>query len=104
MEYAIVDIETTGGNARGSRITEIAIIIHNGEEIIERYETLVNPQKDIPLPIFALTGINNDLVKDAPIFDDISEKVHQLLTDRIFLAHNVNFDYSFVHHELNEAT
>ena len=103
MEYAIVDIETTGGNARGSRITEIAIIIHNGEEIIERYETLVNPQKDIPLPIFALTGINNDLVKNAPIFDDISEKVHQLLTDRIFVAHNVNFDYSFVHHQLNEA-
>lgn len=103
MEYAIVDIETTGGNARGSRITEIAIIIHNGEEIIERYETLVNPQKEIPLPIFALTGINNDLVKDAPIFDDISEKVLQLLTDRIFVAHNVNFDYSFVHHQLNEA-
>ena len=103
MEYAIVDIETTGGNARGSRITEIAIIIHNGQEVIERYETLVNPQKDIPLPIFALTGINNDLVKNAPIFDDISEKVLQLLTDRVFVAHNVNFDYSFVHHQLNEA-
>jgi DNA polymerase-3 subunit epsilon len=103
MEYAIVDIETTGGNARGSRITEIAIIIHNGEEIIERYETLVNPQREIPLPIFALTGINNELVKDAPIFDDISEKVLQLLTDRVFVAHNVNFDYSFVHHQLNEA-
>ncbi|MFE3868949.1 exonuclease domain-containing protein [Flavobacterium sp. LS2P90] len=103
MEYAIVDIETTGGNARGSRITEIAIVIHNGEEVIERYETLVNPQKDIPLPIFALTGINNELVKDAPIFDDISERVLQLLTDRVFVAHNVNFDYSFVHHQLNEA-
>ena len=103
MEYAIVDIETTGGNARGSRITEIAIVIHNGEEVIERYETLVNPQKDIPLPIFALTGINNELVKDAPIFDDISEKVLQLLTNRVFVAHNVNFDYSFVHHQLHEA-
>lgn len=103
MEYAIVDIETTGGNARGSRITEIAIVIHNGTDIIERYETLVNPQKDIPLPIFALTGINNELVKDAPIFDAISEKVLEMLTDRVFVAHNVNFDYSFVHHQLNEA-
>lgn len=102
-EYAIVDIETTGGNARGSRITEIAIVIHNGTEIIDRYETLVNPQKDIPLPIFALTGINNELVKDAPIFDAISEKVLDMLTDRVFVAHNVNFDYSFVHHQLNEA-
>ena len=102
-EYAIVDIETTGGNARGSRITEIAIIIHNGTEIIERYETLVNPEIDIPLPIFALTGINNDLVKDAPIFDAVAEKVFQLLTDRVFVAHNVNFDYSFVHHQLHQA-
>jgi DNA polymerase-3 subunit epsilon len=102
-EYAIVDIETTGGNAGGSRITEIAIIIHDGTVVTDRWETLVNPQKDIPLPIFALTGINNEMVRDAPIFDDISEKVLELLTDRIFVAHNVNFDYSFVRHQLEEA-
>lgn len=102
-EYAIVDIETTGGNASGSRITEIAIIIHDGMHVIDRFETLVNPQKDIPLPIFALTGINNEMVRDAPIFDDISERVLELLTDRIFVAHNVNFDYSFVRHQLEQA-
>ena len=55
-EYAIVDIETTGGNASGSCITEIAIVIHDGKKVMERFETLVNPQKEIPLPIFALTG------------------------------------------------
>lgn len=103
QEYAIVDIETTGGNASGSRITEIAIIIHNGTSVIERWETLVNPEKEIPLPIFALTGINNEMVRDAPIFDDIAEKVAQMLTDRIFVAHNVNFDYSFVRHQLEES-
>lgn len=103
QEYAIVDIETTGGNATHSRITEIAIIIHNGTKVIERWETLVNPQKDIPAPIFALTGINNEMVRDAPIFDDISEKVLEMLTNRIFVAHNVNFDYSFVHHQLKES-
>ncbi|WP_269236181.1 exonuclease domain-containing protein [Flavobacterium flavigenum] len=102
-EYAIVDIETTGGNASGSRITEIAIIIHNGKSIIDRFETLVNPQKEIPAPIFALTGINNEMVRNAPIFDDISEKVFELLTDRIFVAHNVNFDYTFVRHELEKS-
>lgn len=102
-EYAIVDIETTGGNARGSRITEIAIIIHDGENVIERYETLVNPQKEIPIPIFALTGINNDMVKNAPIFDDIAHVVFNMLVDRVFVAHNVNFDYSFVRHQLEEA-
>lgn len=100
QEYAIVDIETTGGNASGSRITEIAIIIHNGTSVIDRWETLVNPEKEIPLPIFALTGINNEMVRDAPVFNDIAEKVAQMLTDRIFVAHNVNFDYSFVHHQL----
>jgi DNA polymerase-3 subunit epsilon len=103
QEYAIVDIETTGGNASGSRITEIAIIIHDGATIIDRWESLVNPQKDIPLAIFALTGINNDTVRNAPIFDDISDKVLEMLTDRIFVAHNVNFDYSFVRHELERS-
>lgn len=103
QEYAIVDIETTGGNAGGSRITEIAIIIHDGTDVIDRFETLVNPQKEIPIPIFALTGINNEMVRDAPIFDDISEKVLEMLTGRIFVAHNVNFDYSFVRHQLEES-
>ena len=102
-EYAIVDIETTGGNASGSCITEIAIIIHDGTNVIDRFETLVNPQKEIPVPIFALTGINNEMVRDAPIFDDIAEKVLEMLTDRVFVAHNVNFDYSFVRHELEKA-
>ncbi len=103
VEYAIVDIETTGGNAGGSRITEIAIIIHDGVNIIDRFETLVNPEKDIPPPIFALTGITNEMVRDAPVFDQIAEKVFGLLTGRIFVAHSVNFDYSFVRHELEKA-
>ena len=103
QEYAIVDIETTGSNASGSRITEIAIIIHDGTNIIDRWETLVNPEREIPLAIFSLTGINNEMVRDAPIFDDISEKVLEMLTDRIFVAHNVNFDYSFVRHQLEES-
>jgi DNA polymerase-3 subunit epsilon len=102
-QYAIVDIETTGGNASGSSITEIAIIIHDGTTIIDRFETLVNPQKEIPLAIFALTGITNEMVRHAPTFDEISEKVLELLTDRIFVAHNVNFDYSFVRHQLENA-
>ncbi len=103
MEYAIVDIETTGGNASGSRITEIAIIIHNGTNVIDRWETLINPQKEIPLPIFALTGINNEMVHYAPVFDDVAPKIAQMLTGRIFVAHNVNFDYSFVRHQLEES-
>lgn len=101
--YAIVDIETTGGNASGSRITEIAIIIHDGRSIVSQWETLVNPEQDIPLPIFALTGINNELVADAPVFDAIAGNVFALLEGKVFVAHNVNFDYSFVKHQLLQA-
>lgn len=103
QEFAIVDIETTGGNASGSRITEIAILIHDGKKVIHRWETLINPQQEIPAPIFALTGINNEMVRHAPTFDEISEQVLELLNDRIFVAHNVNFDYSFVRHELEKS-
>lgn len=103
QEYAIVDIETTGGNASHSRITEIAIVIHDGEKVIDRWESLINPQKDIPPAIFALTGITNEMVAKAPTFDLLSDHILELLSDRIFVAHNVNFDYSFVRHELEAA-
>ena len=81
----------------------MAVIVHDGLKVIDRWETLVNPQMDIPLAIFALTGINNELVKDAPIFDDVAEKLYELLNGRIFVAHNVNFDYSFIRHQLEES-
>lgn len=100
MEYAIVDIETTGGNAAGSNITEIAIRIHNGASVIQSYETLVHPGKEIPPAIFALTGIDNEMVRDAPRFEEVAATIFQLLEGRVFVAHNVNFDYSFVRHQL----
>jgi DNA polymerase-3 subunit epsilon len=98
--YAIVDIETTGGHASANGITEIAICIHNGKKVVERYSTLVNPGRDIPIYISALTGITNEMVKDAPPFADVAHDIYHLLHNNIFVAHNVNFDYSFVRHYL----
>ncbi|HMR19503.1 MAG TPA: exonuclease domain-containing protein [Sphingobacterium sp.] len=103
MEYAIVDIETTGSYAGANSITEIAIILHNGRHIIDKFQTLVNPGTPIPFHIQALTGINNNMVEDAPAFDRIAEKVYEMLHKRIFVAHNVNFDYSFIVQELKSA-
>jgi len=103
MFYAVVDIETTGGFASGSGITEIAILIHDGNAVIERYETLINPQRPIPLSIQVLTGINDQMVADAPLFSDVAARIHQLLSGCVFVAHNVNFDYSFVKHHLSLA-
>lgn len=100
MLYAVVDIETTGGYAASHGITEIAIVIHDGIEVIERYETLVNPNQHIPIYIQALTGINEEMVANAPDFREIAEQIYKLLHDKVFVAHNVNFDYSFVHHHL----
>lgn len=96
MEYAIVDIETTGGTAKNCGITEIAILIHDGEKIIEEFETLINPKQDIPGYITGLTGIDNSMVQDAPTFEEVGEKLWGLLQGRVFVAHSVNFDYGFV--------
>ncbi|MBK8710378.1 MAG: GIY-YIG nuclease family protein [Niastella sp.] len=98
--YAIVDIETTGGYAASHGITEIAIFIHDGEQVIESYNTLINPQQQIPLHITTLTGISNEMVQEAPLFEDVADEIYNLLHDKIFVAHSVNFDYSFVLHQL----
>src|SRR5690554_2006735 len=102
-EYAIVDIETTGGNAQNSRITEIAIFIHNGEQLINQWQTLINPEIHIPAYITALTGIDNQTVQNAPTFLQVAPQIYELLYDKIFVAHHVNFDYSFVKHQLQQS-
>ncbi|WP_419800811.1 exonuclease domain-containing protein [Mucilaginibacter sp.] len=101
--YAIVDIETTGGHASANGITDIAIILHDGEKVYHRYQSLINPQQPIPVYIQALTGINNDMVKEAPVFADVASEIFELLKDKVFIAHNVNFDYSFVRYHLAAA-
>lgn len=101
-QYAIVDIETTGGHANAHGITEIAIFIHDGEQVIDQYETLINPFQEIPIFIQGLTGITDEMVSKAPAFSDVAETIFKLLDNKIFIAHNVNFDYSFVHHHLKK--
>lgn len=101
--YAIVDIETTGGYASANGITEIAICIHNGKKIVDKYVTLINPGKDIPVYITALTGISNEMVETAPSFKEVAADIYHLLNGKIFVAHNVNFDYSFVRYHLASA-
>src|SRR5260221_613085 len=101
--YAVVDIETTGGYAAAHGITEISVYIHDGERVVKHFETLINPKQHIPYYITALTGISNAMVVDAPLFDEIAETLYELLSENIFVAHNVNFDYSFVKHHLKNA-
>ncbi|AWW32030.1 DNA polymerase III subunit epsilon [Echinicola strongylocentroti] len=103
MKYAIVDIETTGGYGRRHRITEVAAVAHDGREVLGTFQTLVNPDCEIPGYITGLTGIDQSMVQDAPYFEDIAEELYTFLEDKIFVAHNVNFDYQFIRSEFERV-
>lgn len=100
--YAVVDIETTGGSNKTGKITEIAIYLYNGTEITDSYTTLINPECDIPFFITNLTGISNEMVAGAPKFYEIARKIVELTANRIFVAHNVGFDYNFIRKEFTD--
>jgi len=102
LKYAIIDVETTGMGIQGNKITEIAIIIHDGTKIIDQYDSLVNPECTIPMTISRLTGIYDYMVSDAPKFYEVAKKVIEITKDCIFVAHNVNFDYNVIHKEFSD--
>ncbi len=100
MEFAVVDIETTGSTPQSAGITEIAIVIHNGVEVTGKFVTLINPRHKIPPFIVNMTGISDEMVAGAPLFEEVAPQIFNLLNGRVFVAHNVSFDYSFVHYLL----
>lgn len=97
-QFAIVDIETTG-TIHDGKITEIAVIIHDGTKEIDRFTTLLNPQRKIDRYVVKLTGITDQMVADAPLFEEYAEKILDMTKDRVFVAHNVSFDYGFLKKE-----
>lgn len=104
VRFAVVDVETTGSTPeRGDRIIEIAIIEVLGGRVVNDFCTLVNPGMGISPWITRLTGIFDDLVVAAPRFSDVSDTVRDLLTGRVFVAHNVGFDWRFVAEEMRRS-
>ncbi len=101
--YAIVDIETTGGYAANNAITEVAIVLHDGKDEVKRFESLINPVIPIPRYVQSLTGITDQMVSAAPAFEELAPTIYELLKDAVFVAHNVNFDYSFLKYQLKTA-
>ena len=95
-KYAIVDLETTGGQFRRDRIIEIGIVLTDGYTILDQFQSLVNPGFSIPPYITKLTGITTEMVSDAPRFYEVAKRVVEMTADAIFVAHNVRFDYSFI--------
>lgn len=94
--FAFVDLETTGGSAARDRITEAAVIGVENATVIETWSQLLNPGVAIPQFIQRFTGITPLMVADQPGFDEVAEDLSRLLDERILVAHNVRFDYSFL--------
>jgi DNA polymerase III epsilon subunit family exonuclease len=104
LSYAVFDVETTGGSpSTGHRVTEIAAVVVQDGRIVEIFERLVNPERDIPPFITQLTGITHSMVIGQPRFADIAPHVVDLLANHIFVAHNAPFDWRFVNAELERA-
>ncbi|MBP6334565.1 MAG: GIY-YIG nuclease family protein [Bacteroidia bacterium] len=99
MLYAILDLETTGGNAIHDKITEVAVYLHDGTSVIKEYSSLINPECSIPPFISRLTGIDNEMVRDAPKFYEVAKEIIELTEGATVVAHNALFDYSFLAQE-----
>ena len=96
---ACIDFETTGGMAAQHRIIEVGIVLLDGGEVTEQWSTLVHPGMRIPSSIVAFTGIDNEMVADAPSFEQVRGEVRRRLEGRLFVAHNARFDYGFIRSE-----
>lgn len=101
FEYPVVfvDIETTGGSYRTSRVLEVAAIRYENGKITKEFNTLLNPESYIPASITSLTGISSSDIVGAPIFADIADELFEVMDGAVFVAHNVRFDYSFLKNE-----
>lgn len=101
--YAVVDIETTGTDPKKDRIIQFGCVLLEDGEIVSRFAMDINPGQGISKQIQTLTGITNKQVRHAPYFEDVALTIYNLLTDTIFVAHNIRFDYSFLNAELKRC-
>ncbi len=102
-DLAIVDVETTGMSPFHDRVIEVAIIRISKNKIVDKFTTLLNPQTHVSPYISMFTGITNQDLVDAPLFEDVKDKIQELLEGAVFVAHNVRFDYSFMKSELKRS-
>lgn len=102
--FAVVDVETTGVRSRrDDRITEIAVVLVCGDRRELVFDSLVNPGRPIPGFVTSITGITDQMVRAAPRFEEVCERVLNVLSGRVFVAHNMRFDWSFVSSELRRS-
>ncbi len=97
--YAILDIESTGGQYNEEGIMEIAIYRFDGHEIVDRFMSLVNPEREIQPFVSKLTGINNKMLRTAPKFHEVAKRIVEITDEAVIVAHNAQFDYRILRTE-----
>src|SRR5690606_24377712 len=101
LEYAVVDVETTGGPMGAHRMTEFEAVRVDGKgRVLREFSTLLNPDRPIPPFVMRLTSITQEMVERAPRFPDVEAKIRDVLDGAVFVAHNAAFDWRFVCYEL----
>ncbi|MEX6625475.1 exonuclease domain-containing protein [Tenacibaculum pacificus] len=99
--YAILDIETTGGKFNEEGITEIAIHKFDGHQVVDQFISLVNPEREIQEFVVKLTGINSNMLRNAPKFHEVAKRILEITEDCIIIAHNASFDYRILRTEFD---
>jgi DNA polymerase III epsilon subunit family exonuclease len=103
LEFVVVDIEATGAKMPPNRIMELGAYRIRGRKIVDKFLTLVNPEISIPRFVIALTGITNEMVKQAPLFAEVAPRWLEFVQDAVLIAHNALFDTSFLNHEISRV-
>ncbi|HUX06223.1 MAG TPA: 3'-5' exonuclease [Acidobacteriota bacterium] len=103
LRYAVIDLETTGLPPPKHRVTEVAAVLVERGKITDDFSTLINPGVPIPRRIISMTGITNEMVVDAPEFEEVADALVDILGKRVLVAHNGSFDVNFLNSELERA-
>ena len=103
LDYVVVDVEATGAKLPPNRIIELGAYRISGGKIVDSFLTLVNPEIAIPRFVMTLTGISNEMVKEAPLFADVAPRWLEFVSDAVLIAHNAPFDTNFLNHEISRV-
>ena len=94
--YVVFDLETTGLSTRYDKITEFGGVRFEHGQVVETLDILINPEREIPAKIVEKTKITNEMVKDAPSFQEVLPKLLGVLDNCVVVAHNADFDINFL--------
>lgn len=102
-KYAVVDLETTGPNPQRDKIIQIGVVLIDDGKITDQFAQDINPECALPIHIANLTGITDRQLKSAPLFEEVAPLIYALIQNRVFIAHNINFDYQFLKYHFAQA-